>query len=197
VEWIEKKKKFILIFKINKLNAFINNEYLFLGEIFKLRVVPCSTKLEHIFWKNLYIERHIDSDIKEIVENFYISEAKKYFTKRLQHFAQKNDFVFSRLKIRNTKTRWGSCSPDNNICLTWKLMHAPADIVDYVIVHELVHTKIKNHSDKFWDKLSTILPNYKNDKNWLRDNADLITNNFEYVQKIQPEIVTHQMSFEF
>lgn len=201
ISWIEKKRNSILEQqKKQSPRLFQNNEEIYyLGNVFKLRVIPCSsTKTRaYILESNLYIERHIDSNVKEILENFYIAEAKKHFTKRLQYFAQRENFIFSKLKIRNTKTRWGSCSPDNNICLTWKLMHASEPIIDYVIVHELVHTKIKNHSEKFWNKLESILPLYKEHKNWLRDNADLISNNFEYIQKDQHEVVTQQMSFGF
>ena len=64
--------------------------------------------------------------------------------------------------MRNSKTRWGSCSYENNINLNLHLMRLPNHLIDYVILHELVHTKIKNHSKDFWNLLDVVTGNAKN-----------------------------------
>jgi predicted metal-dependent hydrolase len=72
---------------------------------------------------------------------------------RLNELAHKYGFTYNRAFIRNQKTRWGSCSSENNIYLNVKLSLLPEELADYVILHELVHTRIKNHSKDFWREL--------------------------------------------
>lgn len=72
---------------------------------------------------------------------------------RLEELAELHDFRFNKVSIRNQKTRWGSCSARNNISLNVNLLRLPAKLRDYVILHELVHTRIKNHSEEFWTEL--------------------------------------------
>ena len=80
-------------------------------------------------------------------------EAKTVLTERLNFLAQKYKFSYNRLYIRNQKTRWGSCSSKNNISLNMNLIRLPQKLQDYVILHELVHTRHKNHSKKFWKEM--------------------------------------------
>ena len=80
-------------------------------------------------------------------------EAKTVLTERLNFLAQKYQFSYNRLFIRNQKTRWGSCSSKNNISLNVNLIKLPQKLQDYVILHELVHTKHKNHSREFWNEM--------------------------------------------
>ena len=80
-------------------------------------------------------------------------EAKTVLTERLNFLAQKYRFSYNRLFIRNQKTRWGSCSSKNNISLNINLIRLPQKLQDYVIIHELVHIRHKNHSKKFWAEM--------------------------------------------
>jgi predicted metal-dependent hydrolase len=80
-------------------------------------------------------------------------KAKTILTIRLRCMANKYGFTYNKLFIRNQKTRWGSCSGKNNISLNVNLIRLRSELIDYVILHELVHTKIKNHSKKFWAKM--------------------------------------------
>ena len=79
--------------------------------------------------------------------------AKELLISRLNRLAQKHEFSYNRVFIRNQKTRWGSCSSVNNINLNINLARLKKELTDYVILHELVHTKIKNHSKKYWAEL--------------------------------------------
>ena len=85
-------------------------------------------------------------------------EARKRLISRLEQLAEKYGFSFNRVSIRRQQTRWGSCSVSNNISLNIKLILLPVALRDFVIIHELVHTKIKNHGQKFWHKLEEIIP---------------------------------------
>jgi predicted metal-dependent hydrolase len=88
-------------------------------------------------------------------------DAKKQVTGRLSYLAGEYGFTCNRVTARQQKTRWGSCSPKNNISLNIKLVLLPAEMLDYVILHELVHTRIHNHSRKFWAELDKYVPDSK------------------------------------
>ena len=86
-------------------------------------------------------------------------EAREKLGKRLSELAKKFDFKYNKLSIRSQKTRWGSCSSKNNISLNMKLLHLPDKLIDYILLHELVHTRVKNHSQDFWNELESVVPN--------------------------------------
>ncbi|MDH3974693.1 MAG: M48 family metallopeptidase [Deltaproteobacteria bacterium] len=88
-------------------------------------------------------------------------EAKNKIIKRVEALALEHAFHYNRIIIRNQKTRWGSCSAKNNINLNIKLARLPNELLDYVVLHELVHTRIKNHGSRFWGELDKILGNAK------------------------------------
>ncbi|MFC2038623.1 M48 family metallopeptidase [Chloroflexota bacterium] len=81
------------------------------------------------------------------------SAARQKLAGRLEYLAGKHGFVYNRVFFRNQKTRWGSCSFTDNISLNIQLVHLPEELVDYVLLHELVHTRVKNHSPSFWQEL--------------------------------------------
>jgi predicted metal-dependent hydrolase len=88
-------------------------------------------------------------------------EAKKYLPLRLKELAEEKGLHYNRVSIRDTKTRWGSCSGTNNINLSLHLMKLPLHLIDYVILHELAHTIHKNHSRDFWEYLEVLTENSK------------------------------------
>ena len=83
--------------------------------------------------------------------------ARTVLINRLNQLAQKYGFTFNRVFIKNQKTRWGSCSNKNNINLNMNLVRLPQELIDYTLLHELVHTRIKNHSPKFWNQMDALL----------------------------------------
>ena len=93
------------------------------------------------------------------VEN--IGVAKSKIKIRISKLAEKNGFEFNRVTIKNQKSRWGSCSSKNNINLNIKLVKLPKELMDYVILHELVHTRIKNHGKDFWQELDKYVDDSK------------------------------------
>jgi predicted metal-dependent hydrolase len=80
-------------------------------------------------------------------------EARDILVSRLEEMAKIHNYKYVKVSIRNQKTKWGSCSAKNNISLNINLARLPDELRDYVILHELVHTRIKNHSKKFWAEL--------------------------------------------
>ena len=96
-------------------------------------------------------------------------EARVKLGKRLSELAKEHKFQYNKVSIRSQRTRWGSCSSKNNISLNMKLLHLPNQLIDYILLHELVHTRVKNHSQDFWSELETIVPNARTVDRQLRD----------------------------
>ena len=97
--------------------------------------------------------------IYKAIEYALRKEAKVYLPQRLEYLADKFGFQYSGLRIKNLKSRWGSCSTVNNINLNIHLMRLPDHLIDYVILHELIHTVHKNHGKHFWHALDTVSGN--------------------------------------
>ena len=93
---------------------------------------------------------------KEMGEITNVNEAKENIRARLMELSEKHKYKYNKVFIREQKTRWGSCSVKNNINLNIKLVLLPSRLMDYVILHELVHTKHKNHSPLFWTELDNL-----------------------------------------
>ncbi len=89
------------------------------------------------------------------------AKAKKYLVNRLDELCEQNGFKYNKVFVKNQKTRWGSCSEKNNINLNMNLVRLPSQLIDYVILHELVHTRIKDHSNRFWDELDKFVEGAK------------------------------------
>ncbi len=89
------------------------------------------------------------------------AKAKRKLSRRLKYLADKHGFTYKRAFIRNQRTRWGSCSQKNDISLNMKLVRLPDELMDYVILHELAHTRCKNHSSEFWAELDRLVGNGK------------------------------------
>ena len=95
--------------------------------------------------------------------------ASAYLTERSEYFAKQMGVRYKQLKINSANTRWGSCNSKGEINFTYRLILAPKELVDYVVVHELAHLKEMNHSKKFWSVVSHVLPDYKQKQKLLND----------------------------
>ena len=111
--------------------------------------------------KDNFFAKDIQQQIKSFVTAQIRVKAKQYLPYRLNELAKRSSLSYAKVSIRNNSSRWGSCSFKNNINLNLHLMRLPDHLIDYVLYHELVHTKIKNHSKEFWEFLCQICPNAK------------------------------------
>lgn len=109
-----------------------------------------------------------DGELLPAVEKWYRQQAKRLIRKRVGELSPIMGVTYGRLTIRNTRTRWGSCSPQGNLSFNWKLAMVPEPVVDYVIVHELTHRKQMNHSRKFWKLMDEHCPRWPEHRKWLR-----------------------------
>lgn len=95
-------------------------------------------------------------------------KARKFIKNRVDHLNGFYNFKFNRVSVRNQKTRWGSCSKNNNLNFNYKLIYLPKKLADYIVIHELCHLKEFNHSKNFWDLVSKQAPDYKTFRRELR-----------------------------
>ena len=122
---------------------------------------------EFVYSKIPWIQKHLKrfdeyrgvaGSVSNSCTSFDRTQAKTKLINRLEVLAAKHGFTYNRVFIRNQKTRWGSCSHKNNLSLNIVLTSLPAELMDYVILHELVHTRHKNHGKDFWAELDRFVP---------------------------------------
>ena len=105
------------------------------------------------------------------LEKRYIEAARDYFPKRVAYYQPLTGGSYSRISIRDQKTRWGSCSAKGTLSFNWRLMLAPLTVLDYVVVHELCHLTYMNHSQAFWQAVEAVYPDYRSARQWLKDHG--------------------------
>ena len=117
------------------------------------------------------------------LKKFYEAEAAVHIFAAVEHWSQKMSLHPSKIKIRYQKSRWGACNSNKEITLNLKLMAAPQWVIDYVVVHELAHLKVFNHSRAFWDLVSEYLPEYKKAQHWLKEHQARLDRFFAYLMQ--------------
>lgn len=110
-------------------------------------------------------------DIKEIIEEMYRDKIREKIKDIIGDYSDQIEEDYNKLYIRNQKTKWASCSSKKNLSFNWRLLMAPENVIEYVVVHELLHLEEPNHSTKFWYRLGGILPDYKERRKWLKENS--------------------------
>jgi predicted metal-dependent hydrolase len=114
------------------------------------------------------------ADLRPACERHLWALASKQLPPRVMHFAAQHQLHVRRVTVRNQKSRWGSCSRKGTISLNWRLVQAPPFVVDYIILHELMHLRHMNHSARFWREVQRVCPDYQTAERWLKQNASLL-----------------------
>ena len=167
--WINRKKR--LIENQIKDVTSNHNKLLYLGNLFPINVEQNASK-ELFFTGKEFIANSIEPDSLSLsIKKWYKNKFKEIALPRVAYFANKHNLMVNQVRIKNQKTMWGSCSSKNNINLNYLLLMAPMGVIDYVIVHELVHTIHRNHSTDFWDSVESIMPEFQEHKRWLKKNG--------------------------
>lgn len=113
-------------------------------------------------------------DLRECIERHLWSMAAAELPRRVSELAMLHGVEVRRVTVRNQSSRWGSCSRRGTISLNWRLIQAPAEVRDYIILHELAHLKEMNHSPRFWQEVKRLCPAYAEAEAWLKSQARLL-----------------------
>lgn len=171
-DWIAKThKKALYRKKISEENSEIRDgkRALFLGKEYEIRL---NGKI-----KSIEVDENVMQFPFSKIDNaeyylamWYKKKAKKIIIPRTEKYAEAIGVSFSKIAITSAKKRWGSCNSKGNINFSYRLVMTPPEVIDYVIVHELMHLKELNHSAKFWARVETVIPDYKQRRKWLKEN---------------------------
>jgi predicted metal-dependent hydrolase len=174
-EWILRaREKIKSITVIPKKNFEDGERFLFLGNEYELELVrPQRPALK--FNGGFRLGSSAQKLGELVFMHWYKEQAYTVISERVKIFSEQHGFAPRQVKISSARTRWGSCSADGTLNFTWRLVMAPLDVVDYVVVHELAHLRVKDHSSRFWREVEKVLPGYKERREWLRANGEKLS----------------------
>jgi len=154
--------------------AFVRGEkFLYLGEWYPLEIHESDHKeppLKLSFGNFILNKDHVE-EARDLFIEWYKREAKEKIEGRIRYYSHRFRLSPKGTKITSARSRWGSCSRENRLSFSWRIIMAPLRILDYILIHELIHIREKNHSKKFWTSVEEILPNYKKHRLWLKENG--------------------------
>jgi len=170
--WIEKQQAKALAARPPSPRSYRSGEtFLYLGEMYPLEIVE--GQKERLRLSGTFkLAASYQDEAESAFARWYREQARQAITERVEFFAREYGFQYQRIRITSARTRWGSCSSTGSLSFSWRLIQAPLAVVDYVVIHELVHTVIHNHSKKFWQRLAAILPEYQEHRRWLREHGE-------------------------
>jgi len=175
--WILDKQRVALeVYRPQIRKEFINGEgFLYLGEIYKLFLVDDDDEPLLFNGHEFKLSGQFTFKAKELFTAWYKREAYDVITKRVARYADMAELSnYRKISITDAKNRWGSCGHKGTLNFSWRLIMAPIKIVDYVVTHELAHLRERHHSQRFWNVVRSVMPDYKQHREWLRDNHRLL-----------------------
>jgi len=144
--------------------------FLLLGRKIPLRVVE-NQQAALTLTDQFLLSKKVAPKAAQAFEKWYRARALQVLSERVKLYAARHGFQPGRIRITAARTRWGSCSSKGTLSFTWRLVMAPIEVIDYVVLHELVHLRVKNHSQVFWNALAALQPDYKQYVAWLKING--------------------------
>jgi len=172
-KWINKHTEKRNQNKPKRRNYIEGEKFLFLGKEYSLKLQNI-TKIE-LKGEDILFPKALEFRVKKEIESWYIKQAKEIITKQVQEQAKEMKASYLSIYFSDTRSKWGSCTHDNRLQFSWRLVMAPLLVVRYVAVHELAHTKEKNHSRRFWSLVYSINPSYKEQIKWLKTNGHTLS----------------------
>jgi predicted metal-dependent hydrolase len=148
----------------------------YLGERLALRVrVEAGRKRPHVARRGrelrVVVARSGREAVTDALERWYRRRARSEVGRRLDIATERAGVSYASLQIRGQRSRWASCSPSGRMSFNWRLLLAPAEILDYVVEHEVVHLEVPDHSERFWGLLATRCPEWREREDWLRSHG--------------------------
>jgi predicted metal-dependent hydrolase len=144
-------------------------EYPYLGTWYPLRYLHSADGKAsfHFTGREFHLNPDRAEHARELMAAWYRKQARRIVSERVRRYATLNGISFERVRITGAMKRWGSCTSGGNLNFSWRLVMAPLEVIDYVVVHELSHRKEQNHSSRFWAEVSRIMPGYRTHRAWL------------------------------
>lgn len=169
--WIFEKQLQISTFseKYSSITAVDGEAVLYLGNVYAIQHGEC----EHISISSTFLQVPMEYLMNDIIV-WLKKEALRIVTERTIFYADLMGAKYSAINLSEAKSRWGSCSAKNSLNFAWRLIMCPIASIDYIVVHELSHIEYKNHGAEFWARVKTVLPNYKEQQDWLKLNRKLM-----------------------
>lgn len=127
-----------------------------------------------VFNSRFIISENISTQFSKRISEWLMIEAKEKLTPKVIAFAKKIGVEYNKILISDIRLRWGSCTPKNNININYRIIKAPSFVSNYIIVHELAHLLVPNHTKDFWQIVKTAYPKYEEAKKWLLEKGDLL-----------------------
>ena len=154
-----------------KIDQISNGFISYKGSVLKL--VYKKSNIERIVVEDneLKIFYSVESRSKKLIIEWLKLQANNFLRERLMFLSKRISIEFNSLTIKSYTARWGSCNIRGDIFLNWKLIMLPESVIDYVLIHELAHINVPNHSKKFWELVEKKDPNYCKNQQWLKDNG--------------------------
>jgi predicted metal-dependent hydrolase len=189
---LHRKEKWIInnldkmteILKYDSIKEFVSGEkFLLRGRRYALKVSKSKKELPSLEFKksqfkaivpSQFSETQYESLLRPLFIKFYKDRAEMIIRGRVNKYLKYFNKEPKKIIIAELNNKWGSCSKNNQMRFNWRIVLAKTSIIDYVVVHELCHMIQKNHSDKYWKELKRILPEYEKQKEWLRENSELL-----------------------
>jgi hypothetical protein len=155
---------------------FVQGEkFLYLGNEYQLTIIN-DKDVPFIFRDDRFqLSIHHLHDVRNLFLNWYRNEARWVIEERVRLYSSLSLLQYNRINITGAQRQWGSCGAHGSLNYTWRLIMAPLTVIDYVVVHELVHIKERNHSQRFWSKVSETVPDYRDRRDWLKTNGYTLT----------------------
>lgn len=166
--WIESKRALLANAVAPPLALESGAQLPFLGASLVLAVAPSAPARCRREADRLVVQARDQAGLRRALETWYRRAAARHFAERIAHFAPHVGKTPQRIAVRAQRSRWGSCTSRGTVSLNWRLMQMPAAIVDYVIVHELCHLRVPNHSPRFWAEVARVLPDWRGRRRALR-----------------------------
>jgi predicted metal-dependent hydrolase len=152
------------------------NEIIYLGKKYGIQIVKDHIQYATISDNLMKITFHVKDrrTFKRSLVGWYMEQTKKILDIKVPFYGKQLSVSYGNVRIKNQKTRWGSCSKHGNLNFNLLLSALPINIIDYIIIHELFHLIEFNHSNLFWKLVQDALPTYKQCRAWLKDNGSYI-----------------------
>jgi predicted metal-dependent hydrolase len=149
--------------------------FYYLGEPVPLAIVPTHSPALRLEGGRFLLARRSLPKAPEVFSAWYRRQARQVIGERVAARAAEHGLVYAGLRITSAQRRWGSCGPKGTLNFPWRLVMAPPPVIEYVIVHELAHLEIRNHSRRFWERVAQMDPDYKKQVAWLKANGRLLS----------------------